>query len=51
MLKVNCKGKRTAGKASTGINLEKKIGLKKLKIKIIKKEKKKRTPQICKSPT
>jgi len=41
MLKINCKGKRTVGKANKGINVEKVlIGFKNLKIKI-KKEKKK----------
>ena len=38
-LKINCKGKRTVGKANKGISVEKiKIGLKKLKIKIKKQE-------------
>ena len=42
ILKINCKGKRTIGKASNGINVEKYIiGLKKLKHKIIKKRKEK----------
>ena len=27
-LKINCKGKRTVGKANKGVNVEKKIGLK-----------------------
>ena len=60
-LKINCKGKRTVGKATKGINVKKTvIDLRKLKIKIIKnrKEKKKKrkktekrkTPQNCKSP-
>ena len=41
--KINCKGKRTVGKAKKGINVEKNIiGLKKLKIKIIKKRKEKK---------
>ena len=39
-LKINCKGKRTWGKANKGINIKKYIiGLKKLKVKIIKKRK------------
>ena len=36
-LKINCKGKRTVGKANQGINEEKYNRFKKLKIKIIKK--------------
>jgi len=28
MLKINCKGKRTVGKANKGINVEKIMGLK-----------------------
>ena len=36
-LKVNCKGKRTVGKANKGINIEKNGRFKKIKIK--KKEK------------
>ena len=48
-LKINCKGKSTVGKANKGINVEKNIiGLKKLKIKIIKKRKEKKEDQICK---
>ena len=40
MLKMNCKGKRTVGKASKGINVEKIIiGLKNLKKKKRKKKK------------
>ena len=60
-MKINCKGKRTIGKASNGINVEKYIiGLKKLKHKIIKKRGKKKeerekgkrkTPHNCKGPT
>ena len=54
---MNCKGKRTVGKANEGINVEKIIiGLKKLKIKIKTREKKKtgrrkkeRKTQSCKS--
>ena len=39
MLKINCKGKRTIGKANKGINIEKiKIGLKNLKERKEKKE-------------
>ena len=39
MLKINCKGKRTVGKANKGINIEKiKIGLKNLKERKEKKE-------------
>ena len=41
-LKVNCKGKRTVGKANKGVNVAKIIGFKILKIKIIKREKKKK---------
>ena len=37
-LKINCKGKRTVGKANKGTNVEKIIMFKKLKIKIIKKK-------------
>ena len=49
LLKINCKGKRTVGKANKGINVEKNIiGLKKLKLK---KREKRKTPQNCKSPT
>ena len=50
MLKINCKGQRTVGKANKGINVEKIIiGL---KIKIKKREKKKkRKTQTCKNPT
>ena len=55
MFKINCKGKRTVGKANEGINVEKIIiGLKyeKLKKKIQKRERKKRkTAQRCKNPT
>ena len=37
-IKINCKGKRTVGKTHKGIHVRKNtIGLKKLKIKIIKK--------------
>ena len=32
-LKINCNGERTVGKANKGINIEKIIGLKKLKLK------------------
>ena len=43
MLKINCKGKRTVGKADKGINVEKIIiDFKKLKIKILKRERKKK---------
>ena len=48
MLKINCKGKRTVGKANKGINVDKIIiGL---KIKTIKREREERTAQNCKSP-
>ena len=52
MLKMNCKGKRTVGKANKGINVEKIIiGLKiKIKRKRNKKKKKRETPQNRKSP-
>ena len=47
-LKINCKGKRTLGKANKRINVEKII----IGLKNFKKEKKKRkTLQNCKSPT
>ena len=47
-LKINCKGKITVVKANKGINVEKIIiGI---KIKIKKREKKRKTPQNCKSP-
>ena len=47
MWKINCKGKRTVGKANKGINVEKIIGL---KIKIKKREKLHRTSKAqCKS--
>ena len=52
IVKIDCKGKRTVGKANKGINAEKITkGLKKLKL--IKKEKKKqkqKTSQSCKNP-
>ena len=39
ILKINCKGKRTVGKANKGINVEKLItGLKNLRLKLKKKE-------------
>ena len=41
MLKINCNGKRTVGKANKGIHVGKNNRFKKLKIKIIKKKKKK----------
>ena len=42
-LKINCKGERIVGKASTRIKVEKNISnLKKLRIKIIKKRKEKK---------
>ena len=53
---INCKGKRTVGKANKGINLKKKNRLKKIKIIKKRKEKNRRrkekreTPQNCKSP-
>ena len=41
MLKINCKGKKTIGKANNGINVEKIIiGLKIFKLKLKKREKK-----------
>ena len=42
MLKSNCKGKRTVGKANKGINVEKYNRLKKLNVKIIKRKKKRK---------
>ena len=39
-LRINCKGKKTVGKANKGINVEKYNRLKKLKLKIISKKKK-----------
>ena len=52
MLTINCKGKRTVGKANKGINVEKIIiGLKiKVKTKKEKRTKKRKSPQNCKSP-
>ena len=41
-LKINCKGKRTVGKANKGINVEKNNRFKKLKIKFKKREKKRK---------
>ena len=42
-LKINCKGKRTVGKANKGINVEKNNNsFEKLKIKVIKKRKEKK---------
>ena len=38
-LKINCKRKRTVGKANKGINVEKTIMFKKLKFKKVKKKK------------
>ena len=38
-LRINCKGKRTVGKAKKGISVENIIGLNKLKTKIIEKRK------------
>ena len=46
ILKINCKGKRTVGKANKGINVEKII----IGLKIRKKEKKRKSLQNCKSP-
>ena len=46
-LKINWKGKRTVGKANKGINIEKTLGLKKLKLK---RKIKRKTLQNCKSP-
>ena len=55
MLKINCKGKKTIGKANNGINVEKIIiGLKIFKLKLKKRERKKKKrkmPQNCKRPT
>ena len=42
ILKINCKRKRTVGKANKGINVEKNNRFKKLKIKIKKGGEKKR---------
>ena len=42
MLQINLKGKRKVGKANKGINVENIIGLRKLKIKIIKQKKEKK---------
>jgi len=39
ILKINCKGKRTVGKANKGIMWKKYNRFKKLKVKIIKKRK------------
>ena len=45
-LKINCKGKRTVGKANKGVNVEKIIiGLKSLKKRKEKRRKKRKTPQ------
>ena len=50
-LNINCKGKRTVGKGDKGINVEKNvIGLKKLKVKIIKKRKNGRRKKKGKCP-
>ena len=46
-LKINCKRKRTVGKANKGINVEKIIIGLKIKVKTRKKRK---TAQNCKSP-
>ena len=43
MLKINCKRKRTVGKANKGINVEKNSNR-------FKKLEKRKTPQNCKSP-
>ena len=40
ILKINCKGKRTVGKANGEINVEKIQQVKKIKLKLEKKEKK-----------
>ena len=48
MLKINCKEKRTVGKANKGINV-KNNRFKKLKLKK-EKRKKKKTSQNCKIP-
>ena len=49
MLKINCKGKRIAGKANEGINVEKYNSFKILKIEVIKKKKlKKKTEEMRK---
>ena len=53
-LKINCKGKRTVGKENKGINVEKIIiGFKinNWNLKKREREKKRKTPQNCKSPT
>ena len=50
-LKINCKGKRTVGKANKGIDVEKNNSrFKKLKLKK-EKRKERKTSQNCKSPT
>ena len=43
MLKINCKRKRTVGKANKGINVEKNSNR-------FKKLEKRKTPQNCRSP-
>ena len=51
MLKINCNGKRTVGKANKGIHVGKNNRFKKLKIKIKKRGKKRErtTLQNCKT--
>ena len=50
ILKINCKGERTVGKANKGINVEKvKISLKKLKLKKEEKKKNKQLPRTAKA--
>ena len=49
MLKINCKGKRTVGKANKRINVKKKKGLKILKGEQGEKKKKRKMPQNCKA--
>ena len=44
ILKINCKGKRTVGKANKGINVEKYNTF--LKIKIIKKRREKKKKKL-----
>ena len=51
MLKINCKGKRTVGKANKVINVQKYNNKFKKFKKERKSKKKRKTPQNCKSPT
>ena len=49
-LRVNCKGKRTVGKANKAINAQKINRFKKLRFKKEKRNKRGKIPQNCKSP-